>query len=280
MIIRQLQPYDCFRAMALWQEVFQDTQPFAAFYFAHRFTPALSFGAFEEDRIVSMALGRPVTTKNPTYQAVLIAGVCTLPIYRHQGLMSETLSRLVKNAAAHGFDLAILSPAIPDLYAQYGFHPLTYGMEVEETAASQEELQDVMPVRDLGLPFLMYQFLSGSHPFLLQRNKDDFLLTLREYAADQGVLLQTKDGYGYIAFLPGASEVEVAECFAVYPKQYRLLLRAAAAYAPSGNVRAILPADCGLQGTIVRPIHALSLKEDVQLERITDANRAFILERY
>ena len=280
MIIRQMQPKDCFRAMALWQEIFRDTQPFGTFYFAHRFTPTLSFGVFEEDRLVSMALGRAVLTERPGLRAVLIAGVCTLPEFRGQGLMTETMQRLIANAAARGFDLALLSPAIPDLYAPFGFRPLSFAVEATETAAAPEELQRVSVVTDLRVPYLLYQIQSVSHPFMLHREKKDFLLTLREYAADGGVMLQTKDELGYLCFLPKEREVEVVECLAAYPEQYRLLLRAAAVYSPSQSATALLPADCGVPGKVVRPIHALGLKPSVRLDQIPELRRAFLVEQY
>ena len=153
-------------------------------------------------------------------------------------------------------------------------------LEATETAAAPEELQRVSVVTDLRVPYLLYQIQSVSHPFMLHREKKDFLLTLREYAADGGVMLQTKDELGYLCFLPKEREVEVVECLAAYPEQYRLLLRAAAVYSPSQSATALLPADCGVPGKVVRPIHALGLKPSVRLDQIPELRRAFLVEQY
>ncbi len=278
MIIRQLQPEDCFAAKALWQEIFCDTAPFANWFFAHRFTPTLSFGAYEDDRLVSMALGRRVRTEVPGMETVLISGVSTLPEFRRQGLMNETMHRLLDNAKARGYELALLSPAIPDLYRPFGFEPLTYAVETTEIAGEDDGI--VTEGSSLAMLYRMYWIAAKRHFCMLRRTLPDMRHALEEYGRDNGRTLLAPYGAGYLCYLPGKEEIEVTECLADTPKTYRMLLRAAANRSPSGQVKALLPVDSGLAGTLVRPQHGLALKDGVHLEAIAADRRAFCIERY
>ena len=280
MTIRPLCSEDRFAAMGLWQEVFHDTLPFATFFFTYRFAPTLSFGAFDDGRLVSMSLSRPVVTGIPTLKAVMISGVSTLPEYRRRGLMTETLTQLLQNAKEQSFDLALLSPAIPDLYVPFGFVPLTYAMRTEETAATPDELQLITETPDPIRHLVIYLAFARSHPLMLLRNQKQFQLAMQEYKADGGRTIRTIDGNGYLCFLPGENGVEVTECFAASPAHYRLLLRAAAAFSPSKTVSADLPVDCGLPGTLIRPVHGFALKSNVPLDRIAKLRKTYIVEHY
>ena len=280
MIIRQLLPSDCFRAMGLWQSVFHDSQPFASFYFANRFCASLSFGAFDEERLVSMALGRPVPLDHPSYKTIFIAGVCTLPEYRRQGLMREILTRLLSNAVRQGIELALLSPAIPNLYDAFGFVPLSYALRVEETADGDRLPDAVTPATDLLAPMMVYRAVARRHPLMLARDEKAFQRTMQEYAKDHGIMLQTRDRMGYLCFLPGEEGIEVTECVALRPDQYRVLLRAAAVLSPTKKASAELPADCGLSGTLVRPVYGLALKPSVPIQRLQQDRKTFLVERY
>ena len=280
MNIRALRPEDRFAAMRLWQEIFHDSLPFSVFYFAHRFTPELSFGVFDGDALVSMSLGRSVITDLPAYRVILIAGVSTLPEYRRQGLMNETMSLLLANAKDSGFDAAILCPAIPGLYNSLGFRPLSYAIEAEETAANPLELNAVAFETNPMSMLPLYRIIAHKHPMMLSRDETAFRMQMWEYAAEQGRMLITKDRKGYLCFLPQKDGLEVTECLAASPMHYRLLLRAAAACSPSGTASAKLPADCGLAGKVLRPIHALALCDDFPIEQIAKLRNTFLFEQF
>lgn len=277
MIIRQLQPHDCFGAKALWQEVFHDTEPFANFFFSHRFTPTLSFGVFDGDRLVSMALARRVRTAYPAYPAILISGVSTLPAYRHRGLMTETVNRLLDNAKLRNYDLALLSPAIPDLYVPFGFRPLTYAIKVTEPAAEHPEIAETKNASDL---YPAYIHATLQHPFMLRRTVPEMRTALDEYTRDNGVFLLAPNRTGYLCFLPDGNGIEITECLADSPAVYRALLEAAASRAPSRLASALLPTDCAMSGTLCRPVHALALKDGIDLASAANDRRTFCVEKY
>ena len=206
--------------------------------------------------------------------------LAVLPEYRRRGLMTETLTQLLQNAKEQSFDLALLSPAIPDLYVPFGFVPLTYAMRTEETAATPDELQLITETPDPIRHLVIYLACARSHPLMLLRNQKQFQLAMQEYKADGGRTIRTIDGNGYLCFLPGENGVEVTECFAASPAHYRLLLRAAAAFSPSKTASADLPIDCGLPGTLIRPVHGLALKSNVPLDRIAKLRKTYIVEHY
>lgn len=277
MILRQLTERDVFAAKSLWQFIFRDTDAFANFFFSHRFTPRLSYGAFEADTLVSMALARAVRTDRPDCTAVMISGVSTHPVFRHSGLMTELMHRLLAGAAARGYALALLSPAIRDLYRPFGFVPLTYAIETTECAEPSDMVVRTDDARRL---LAIYRAAAETHPMLLHRGEEEMRLALKEYAAERGVTLYLRDGGGYLCFLPHDDGVEVTECLAASPDGYRTLLRHAASCSPSRLATARLPVDCAQSGTLLRPIHGLALKEDVSLDAIAKERRSFCVERY
>ena len=278
MIIRQMQPKDCFAARRLWQAVFHDTEGFANFYFSHRFTPVLSFGAFEDGELVSMSLGRRFQMSNPSYRAVMISGVSTMPEYRHRGLMRETMTRLLENARLRGYDIAVLSPAIPHLYDPFEFAPLTYAVEVTETASDLPE--DIMVCMGAENLYPIYQKAEKAHRCMMHRTKEDVELALNEYRRDHGITLITKDRNGYICFLPQVDGVEVTECLAGNAEDYQRLMKAAAFHSETQSATAWLPQDCGLPGTTVRPLYAVSLKEQIRLESLSNDPKSYCIEKY
>lgn len=284
MIIRQLQPKDRFAAKALWQDVFCDTSPFANFYFSRRYTPTLSFGAFDGWELVSMALGRRVRIGAPACEAVLIAGVSTLPDYRHRGLMRETMTRLLQNAIARGYDLALLSPAIEALYAPFGFKPISHAVEVtvQAPSAPPERVESISPetprLAERLLP--IYRGAMRNHPLMPYRRTEEMTLRLRETAADEGAVLAEAEGHGYLLFVPKGEGIDVLECFATDTETYRLLLETAACRSKEGSVTALLPADCGLGGTPCRPIHALVLNDAIDENALSRDRRTFCAETY
>ena len=278
MIIRQLQPGDCFAARRLWQTVFCDTDGFANFYFSHRFTPTLSFGALEDGELVSMSLGRRFQMSNPSFYAVMISGVSTLPEYRHQGLMRETMNRLIDNAKRRGYDIAVLVPALPHLYDPFGFAPLTYATEVTETASAIPEgillclgTENLVPI---------YQNAEKTHRCMMHRTKEDMELALEEYKRDRGITLITEDRKGYICFLPEEDGVEITECLADCSDSYRKLIQAAAFHAAGKSATAVLPQTCGLPGKEIRPLHGLALKDNIRLDTLSNDPKCFCIEKY
>lgn len=277
MIIRQLQPKDCFAAKALWQEIFQDTEGFANFFFSRRYTPTLSFGAFDRTELVSMALGRRVLMENPALQTVLISGVSTLPAYRHQGLMTEVMTRMIINAKRRGYDIAALSPVDPDLYKPFGFLPLTHAIRATETAAEHPEVTETA---DPNVLFPIYKQVCAKHFCMLRREEKDMRLAMEEYQRDEGVFLLAPEEQGYLCYLPGPNRIEVTECVALSSRTYRDLLEAAALRSPSGTATADLPTECGMSGTLIRPTHALPLKEGMELDSLAHDRRSFCVEKY
>lgn len=277
MIIRQLTDGDVFAAKALWQAVFADTDAFANFWFSRRFTPHLSFGAFDDDALVSMALGRPYPIHKPSLKAVYCAGVSTLPAYRHQGLMTETMTRLIDNARRRNYDCVLLSPAIPDLYKPFGFAPLTYAVEVTEPAGDDSAtVETVVPA--LLLP--AYEMFASHHLFCPRRTVRELQRVIEECLADGGHILLAEEGFGWLCYLPHPDRIEITACVADAPATYRLLLGAAGMHAQCETVTALLPVDCGLPGTLVRPVHALGLKPSVPIDRFAKSRRCFCPDTY
>ena len=277
MIIRQLTDGDVFAAKALWQAVFHDTDAFANFWFSRRFTPRLSFGALDDDTLVSMALGRPYPIHKPTLNAVFCAGVSTLPAYRHQGLMTETMTRLIANAKQRGYDCILLSPAIPDLYKPFGFVPLTYAVEVTETAGDDGAVVETKSP-ELLLP--AYEMFASRHLFCPRRDLRELERVIEECFADGGRVLLAEAGFGWLCYLPHPDGIEVTACVADAPATYKRLLAAAASRSPDQTATALLPVDCGLSGTLVRPVQALRLKPSVPIDRFARSRRCFCPETY
>lgn len=209
--VRTLTPADRQAALALWQARFSDTDPFCGWYFQERFTPALSAGVFEDGRLRSMALGRPVTLRDGgALPAVLVAGVSTEVGFERRGYMKRAMARVEALAAQAGARLLVLRPVDPAIYLPLGFLPysavsLAFGTGEAEAAPVAPRACD--PAALLACYAAATQGLAACQ----HRREADMAARLRDVESDGGVCVVLEGARAYALLeRPGGDAVEAA----------------------------------------------------------------------
>ena len=249
MIMRRLTSGDRAQAEAVWIEIFEESPAFASYYFDQRFHPEHSFGAFDSDRLIAMAQGRPteIRVEGKTLPAMLVAGVSTRPEYRKQGLMHRLMSMLIEHAKNSGFSCCYLHPVTENLYASLGFRNGADILTVHSDADRTHESFDLSEQFDAADMLSVYHSLQQTHDGMQIRDEAELNTVFADYAIDDAkVMIAFRDGHpaGYIIY---CAEGLVYELMALTASAYAFLLDETAKHT-GREIKAMAPTDCGLPG--------------------------------
>lgn len=119
----------------LWKTIFGDTDEYIDFYFREKAARSKIYSKYDGDELVSMAFFTPYEVIYGGRECICpcIAGVATMPEYRHRGYMRELLERGLAEAARGGSPVAFLSPANEKIYEPLGFQGVQYRTRLEVT---------------------------------------------------------------------------------------------------------------------------------------------------
>lgn len=249
MIVRGLEKIDRPQAEALWRDIFEETPAFAAYYFDCRFHTEYAFGAFDTDRLVAMAHGRPtkIRVNGAMMPALLIAGVATQPEYRRQGLMHRLMTLLIDRAKNCSFSCCYLHPVTETLYASLGFRN---GADILFIHSDDSRVHEPFDLTEQFRPDDMldvYHALQQTHDGMEYRDEAELLTVYRDYAIDGAkTMIAYRNGrpVGYIIWCGGGL---VYELMAWETSAYAFLIDEAAKR--TGHpIKAMVPTDCGLEG--------------------------------
>lgn len=249
MTVRKLMESDRTQAEAQWRDIFEESPAFAAYYFENRFHPAYSFGAFEGDRLIAMALGRPtqIAVGGKSHKALLVAGVSTIPAYRRQGLMHRLMTHLVDNARDSGFSCCYLHPVTETLYASLGFRNGTDALIIRSDGARKHKAFDLRDGVVCGDMQSVYGALLAVHDGMQIRDEREFRTVFADYATENAktvIAYAENRPVGYICY---SDEGTVFELLAHCAPAYAALLDEAAKRAGK-ELKAIVPTNCGVDG--------------------------------
>ena len=231
MITRMLQEQDRDACRLLWQERFDDSQSFIDWFFRNRFSPTHSVGTFDEDNLVSMSLGYPMSLTSPAgdVPAWMLSGISTLPRYERQGLMHSTVRFQMQEAYKQNVPIVFNHPVRLHQYDSLGFRPITDTLYYEGTTGPCVDvpIQPCLPeIQDM---LALYDRLCDACFGCVRRSQDQFVLKMQDYHSDHAKILGLADGgrlLGYaVAFFSDDlvyAEEAVAEDDA-YPQLLALL---------------------------------------------------------
>ena len=270
MIVRLLQEEDRDQAKVLWQNIFDDPQPFTDWFFDNRYLPQWSAGAFEGSELFSVIHGTPMELSMgaSSFPALMTSGVATAPQERGKGLMHETMRFLQKHADSQGIHALFNHPQRPGAYAHLGFRPSTYTKywTGEGTFAPGE----IIPFSE-EQAFRVYSSVADRYTGFVRRDREAFHRKMGEYASDaaQGFMLrQAGKTVGYCVYFD-KDDVQGEEVLSF--EGYGSILHELQRVAGTRPVAAKLPPDADAVGEI-RPQNVMLAPESIW-QAINDSSR-------
>lgn len=261
MIIRLLTAEDGEQAKALWQSAFDDPQPFVDWFFANRYLPQWSAGAFEGNELISVIHGAPMelTTGGALFPALMTSGVATVPRERGKGRMYETMRFLQAYAQSQGIHALFNHPQRPGAYAHLGFRPSTYAKywQGEGVLSSGQ----IVPFSEEAA-FRVYSTISNRYAGFVRRDRESFRLKMADYGADGAksfLLTEAGETVGYCVYFD-KENVYGEEVLSL--SSYGPLLHELKRIAGARSVFAKLPPDANAMGKI-RAQNVMLASEDI-----------------
>ena len=125
--VRSLKSADRTAAERLWRERFDDPESFVRFFFARRYAPGLSAGAFDGETLVSAIHGMKTSLnlRGIPVPALLVSGVATAVGYERRGLMHLCMRKIYRIANANGCPVVFHRPESFRTYASLSQLPGT-----------------------------------------------------------------------------------------------------------------------------------------------------------
>ncbi|MBR2604271.1 MAG: GNAT family N-acetyltransferase [Clostridia bacterium] len=278
MNIRLLRPEDREQAKTLWQKAFDDPPSFVDWFFANRYMPQWSAGAFEGDELISAIHGTPMelTAGQRPFPALMTSGVATVPRERGKGLMYETMRFLQAHAESRDIHALFNHPQRPGAYAHLGFRPSTYTKywQGEGTFVSGE----IAPFSE-DKAFRVYSSIADRYAGFVRRDREAFRRKMADYASDgaKGFLLMEAGkavGYGVYFEKEGVYAEEVLSLAGYGP-----ILCELQRLAGSKPVSAKLPPDADALGEI-RPQNVMLASEEIWQAMTACGRPCFCVDEY
>lgn len=209
--IRRIRPDEYKAALELWNIVFpEDAHGYSAYYFEKRTKPEYILAAFDGNRMVAdlHAIPYPLRFGKAVKNCAMVAGVATLPEYRHRGIAGALIRTVHAELRGSGVAAAVLKPDV-DFYAQFGYLPFAYHNEYElfgKSAAAVEKTGLTWPVpADM---LVIYNAFAAGFAGMMNRTLHDMELYLEE--AELSGFAVT-DGQSYALCTEKEQGIEISE---------------------------------------------------------------------
>ena len=204
----------------IWEKVFGDSEEFIELYFSRRYSPANTFVARAEGRIVAQAqcLSYKMTASfgEPMLNVGYVSGLATLPEYRGQGHAKSMMQQIHQWLSDHAYDYCLLIPADNDAAAWYARHfGYTPCATRRKQLLSAEQMAAYIQLPEL-TPHLIYTIQRdlAATPYTLQHTADDLADQLAVCQMSGGGLYATPDGLLMAERVWGSDDYLVLDSFA------------------------------------------------------------------
>lgn len=242
--VRPIAPLEYAAAQAVWDACFpEDAAGYSDYYFKFRTKPAYVLAAFLADGRMAGALHAiPYSLRfgDTVKPCAMIAGVATLPEYRHRGIAAALIRAAHARLAAEGVCAAVLKPDV-DFYAQFGYRPFAWHECFRVSAGELAVPEGMLHVPADGEMLACYDAFAADYNGMMTRTERDMALMRQETAVLGGETLAAEGAYALC--LPGEDGAELTE---LAGKDVLPLVSALAAR--YGAVRFRLPQGMHLQG--------------------------------
>lgn len=205
---------------ALWAICFpEDNAEFIDYYFKERVSPENVFGAFYNEKLVSMLCrdSRRMFANGQLVSVCFVSGVATDPCFRNRGIVRMLLEKLDADLIREGFAAALLQPFSFDFYKKLGYEVFARRKTVIIT---QRALNDAEKKLE---PIKNAQSSAAPHCLNVKPERPDAALILGVYNSffgqRNGVLQRSVERCEALAhefMLPGACSLCVGSAYALW----------------------------------------------------------------
>lgn len=262
--VRPIAPVEYAAAQAVWDDCFpEDAAGYSDYYFQFRTKPAYVLAAFSADGRMAGALHAlpyPLRFGGKVKRCAMIAGVATLPEYRHKGIAAALIRAAHARLADEGACAAVLKPDV-DFYAQFGYRPFAWHESFRVAAGELSVPEAALHVPAPTEMLACYEAFAASYNGVMARTEADMALMRREAAVLGGETLAACGAYALC--LPGEGGAELTE---LAGEDVLPLIRALAARygavrfrLPAGMRQPGLPAGEKLMFSMLCPLDASAL---------------------
>ncbi len=175
-------------AKRVWDICFpEDATGYSDYYFARRTRAEYVLAAFYEGKMIAAlhAIPYPIMLGGETKNCVMIAGVATLPEYRHHMAAARLITACHAEQKQKGTAAAILKPDV-NFYAQFGYIPFAWHDEYR------------LPWIDAGIPAPIHETTAEEMLKIYSAFSADYIGMMVRTEAGHGDLLEEARDYGRI----------------------------------------------------------------------------------
>lgn len=195
-------------AKRVWDICFpEDASGYSDYYFARRTRPEYVLAAFYEGKMIAAlhAIPYPIMLGGKTKNCVMIAGVATLPEYRHHMAAARLITACHAEQKQKGTAAAILKPDV-NFYAQFGYIPFAWHDEYR------------LPWIDAGIPapihettaeemLKIYSAFSADYIGMMARTEQDMENYIEEARVTGGFAYSDGKAYALLNETDGGANV-------------------------------------------------------------------------
>lgn len=199
--VRPIAPSEYAAAKAVWDACFvEDAAGYSAYYFAQRTRPEYVFGAFLPNGNMAGALHAlpyPLRFGETLKRCAMVAGVATLPAYRHRGIAAALIRAAHEHLAQTGVCAAVLKPDV-DFYAQFGYRPFAWHERYRVAAGQLPAPSVALHVPQAAEMLQSYDAFAANYNGMMARTVGDMELLLQETAVLHGEALAAGGAYALV----------------------------------------------------------------------------------
>lgn len=186
-------------ARVVWNTCFpEDATGFSDYYFAERTSAKYVLGAFDATGTMLGALHMlpyPLYFFDKSKPCAMIAGVATLPQYRHQGIASLMINHAHKLLKDQGVCAALLKPDV-DFYAQFGYAPFAWQRWYSLPSSAFSSTSDAIITHPSPASLLkIYNNFRQGYNGMMVRTRKYMQLLIKEQNAYGSFSYQSKTAY-------------------------------------------------------------------------------------
>lgn len=169
----------------MWKTCFGDADEYINLHFLRKYKEENTLLYFVGDTIVASLQMLPYSFSfyGQFLPVSYLAGICTLPNYRHRGYASKLITEAHRILAQRQISIAILIPAEKRLYDFYNKHDYEQVFEKEDIEIPLSQI--IEKSTNIKEAYTCFNLIYGNKDFCIQKSLTDFETIVEEYKIDK-----------------------------------------------------------------------------------------------